>query len=133
MNRWVLLVSAALLPCAAAAADRTDKMRGKGSDVIDRTVNAVRGERHEAHDWTTDRLEDLREDFDRFDRRLEKVEPERRTKVRGELAELKERVSQLEGRVKEAGPTDDSVYQDVEEKIEEIRDDFRDLRKSTKR
>lgn len=132
MKRWLML---ALMMTAAGGAWAAEGARGKGSDVLDGAVEAVRGPEHESHRWAGKRLEALREDFDRFDRRLEKTEPERRVKARAELGELKERVSTLEGRIEDKGKVskDDKVYEEVEEEIEEIRDDFRDLRRKTYR
>lgn len=126
MNRWVLLWTVAALPAQASAVD----IRGKGSEAVDQTVEAVRGETPEAQDWAGKRLEALREDFDRFDRRLESAEPDRREKARAELSELKERVSKLEGRIDQK-PADEKVYDEVEDEIDDIRDDFRDLRRKT--
>lgn len=133
MKRWLLML--ALMTATAGWVSAADAVRGKGADVVDGAVEAVRGPEHESHRWAGKRLEALREDFDRFERRLEKTEPERRVKARFELGELKERVSTLEGRIEEKGKiaADDKVYEDVEDEIEDIRGDFRDLRREYRR
>lgn len=126
MNRWMLLLAVVVLPAWAGAVD----IRGKGSDAVDTAAEKVRGDEHESHDWASDRVEALREDFDRFERRIEDAEPKRQEKARERLSELKERVSKLEGRME---TRDHKVYDEVEDELDDIRGEFREIRRDLNR